>query len=137
MANLNAANIANMESVPVVKANASDVHGRVRVFRDTYTAAAAAINDTITIARLPTGAKVQDVVVHHAALGTGVILACGDSGDVDRYITAVSSATAGKKVLTAIAGFGFEQTAVTDVILTVTGAAATGLISTAVLYTLD
>ena len=137
MASLKGTNITAMDASPSTKVKSSEVHGRMRVAKDSYTAAGASIGDTITVARLPKGAVVYGVTVWHAALGTGVLLAAGDSGDIDRYVTAVASATAGKKLLTNSVGFAYEQTAETDVILTVSGAAATGLITTLVEYAVD
>ena len=137
MANFKGTNITAMDATPSTKVKSSQVHGRLRVFKDEYEAAGEAIGSTITIARLPRGAVVYDVTLHYDALGTSSTLAVGDAADADRYIVASASASAGKKILGAIAGFAFEQTAETDVMITTAGAAITGTIKSAVYYTVD
>ena len=76
-----------------------------------------------------------DIVVHFDALGSGTSLKVGDSSDDDEYIAATVTTSAGQMSMSqegAIAGFGYEQTAETD-ILTNAGT-ATGTIKCAVFY---
>lgn len=140
MASVKGTNITNLDAVPAVMASSAQVHGRLRVAYDTYEASSLASGSDITVARLPAGATVYEVVIVHDALGTSVTLAVGDSSDADRYITATAAATAGKVVLTedgAIDGFGYENSAQTDVTITTGGAAASGTIKSVVYYTVD
>ena len=94
----------------------------------------------ISVARLPKGAKVWDVVIMHDGLGTGVTLAVGDSADADRYVTATAAANAGVISMHndgAIDGFGFEQTAETDILITTGGGSASGTIKMKVVYAVE
>ena len=130
------------------------VHGgRVRLMYDTYTAAALAADSTISVGKMPKGALVWDAVIMGVdALGSGHTISMGDAADVDRLIGATLFNTAGKVVgmlprptgtanaaSTAgiVAGFGYEYTTTTDIILTTASAAITGIIRTAIWYTVD
>lgn len=140
MASVKGANFTNLTADPIVKIGAGEFSGKVRVQYDSYEASSLASGSDISVARLPKGAIVYDVVIHHDALGSGVTLAVGDSSDADRYITATAAATAGKVVMSedgAIDGFGYEQTAETDVVITTGGGTASGTIKVAVLYTVN
>ena len=57
-------------------------------------ASSLASGSDISVARLPKGAKVYDVVIIHDALGSGVTLKVGDSADDDRYVAATAAANA-------------------------------------------
>ena len=140
MASVKGVNFTNITSTPVVNTASKEAYGKLRVTYDTYEASSLASGSDISVARLPKGATVYDVVIHHDALGSGVTLAVGDSADADRYITATAAATAGKVVMSedgAIDGFAYEQTAETDVLITTGGAAATGTIKVAVIYSVE
>ena len=140
MASVKATNITNIDASPSVLANAGDVHGSVRVFKDTYEASSLGAGSDITVARLPKGARVVDIHLKADALGGSVTLAVGDSADPDRYITATAAANAGVISMHnegAIGGVGFEQTAETDILITTGGAAATGTIKCMVFYTVE
>ena len=113
---------------------------KIRVQFDTFEASSLASGSDISVARLPSGAKVYDVAIHHDALGSGVTLAVGDSADADRYITATAAANAGVISMHndgAIDGVGFEQTAETDILITTGGSAATGTIKCMVFYVVE
>tara|TARA_S200002703_G_scaffold66806_1_gene57957 strand:+ start:3571 stop:3993 length:423 start_codon:yes stop_codon:yes gene_type:complete len=140
MASVKGVNFTNITSTPVVNTASKEAYGKLRVTYDTYEASSLASGSDISVARLPQGATVYDIVIHHDALGSGVTLAVGDSADADRYITATAAATAGKVVMSedgAIDGFAYEQTAETDVLITTGGAAATGTIKVAVIYSVE
>jgi len=140
MSSVKGVNITNLDAVPAVAAPVDETGGRLRVWKDTYEASSLATGSDITIARLPKGANVYDVIIHHDALGTGVTLKVGDASDDDRYITATAAATAGNLSLSAdgaIGGFGYENTTETDVVITTGGGSATGTIACAILYTVD
>jgi len=140
MASVKGVNITNIDATPVVKVSSDEAGGKLRVYYDSYEASSLASGSDITIARLPKGAKVYDVVIHHDALGSGVTLAVGDSADADRYITATAAATAGKILMSedgAIDGVAYEQTAETDVLITTGGGTATGTIKCQVWFTIE
>jgi hypothetical protein len=140
MASVKGVNFTNITSTPVVNTASKEAYGKLRVTYDTYEASSLASGSDISVARLPKGATVYDVVIHHDALGSGVTLAVGDSADADRYITATAAATAGKVVMSedgAIDGFAYEQTAETDVLITTGGGTATGTIKVAVIYSVE
>jgi len=140
MASVKGVNITNIDATPVVKVSSDEAGGKLRVYYDSYEASSLASGSDITIARLPKGAKVYDVVIHHDNLGSGVTLAVGDSADADRYITATAAATAGKILMSedgAIDGVAYEQTAETDVLITTGGGTATGTIKCQVWFTIE
>jgi len=139
MASVKGVNFTNITATPVVKADSSEWHGNLRVQYDSYEASSLADGSDISVARLPKGAKVYDVIVHFDALGASTTLKVGDSADDDRYIAATATTSAGQMSMSqegAIAGFGYEQTAETDIILTNAGT-ATGTIKCAVIYSVD
>ena len=140
MASVKGTNITNIDAEPVVKVDSSEWHGNLRVQYDSYEASSLASGSDISVAKLPKGAKVYDVVIHHGALGSGVTLAVGDSSDTDRYITATAAATAGKVIMSedgAIGGVAYEQTAETDILITTGGGTASGTIKCMVFYTVE
>ena len=139
MASVKGVNFTNITADPVVNADSSQWSGKLRVQYDTYEASSLAAGSDISVARLPKGATVYDIVVHFDALGSGTTLKVGDSSDDDRYITATATTSAGQIAMSqegAIDGFAFEQTAETDIILTNAGT-ATGTIKCAVFYTVE
>jgi len=140
MASVKGVNFTNITSVPAVNTASNEAYGKLRVTYDTYEASSLASGSDISVARLPKGAVVYDVIIHHDALGSGVTLAVGDSADADRYIAATAAATAGKVIMSedgAIDGFGYEQTAETDVLITTGGGTASGTIKVAVVYAVE
>lgn len=140
MASVKGANFTNITATPVVKADSSEWHGNIRVQYDSYEASSLASGSDISVARLPKGAKVYDVIVHFDALGTSSTVSVGDADDADRFITATSTASAGQMSMSqegAIAGFGYEAPAETDILLTTGGATITGTIKVAVMYSVE
>ena len=140
MASVKGTNFTNITADPIVKIDSGEWSGKMRVQYDTYEASSLASGSDISVARLPKGAKVYDVAIHNDALGSGVTLAVGDSADADRYITATAAANAGVISMHndgAIDGFGFEQTAETDILITTGGAAASGTIKMKVVYAVE
>ena len=131
----------NIDASPSVLANAGDVHGSVRVFKDTYEASSLASGSDITIARLPKGARVMDIHLKADALGSSVTLAVGDSATADRYISATAMNTGDKQLSLssdgAIASIGYEIGDVTDILVTTGGATASGTITSVVYYTVS
>ena len=149
MASVKSVNITNLDSVPVVLSSSEEVGGKLRVFYDKYTAAALASGSDITVARIPSNATIHDVIIKAGALGSGVTLKAGDSGDDDRYLSVVgtfnvagqsqsmSSGSSTGAATTAVTGLGYRTTASTDILVTTGGASATGDIYTWVYYTVE
>ena len=108
----------------------------------TYEASAAAANTVINLFKLPKGVVIQNFVVAHDDLGTGVTLDIGDAGDIDRYVDGVSvSTSAGSTVGCLVDGVGYiigtdtehDDTLVTAKIL---GSAATGTLKVSCYYSM-
>jgi hypothetical protein len=139
MASVKGVNFTKRTAEPVEKVIASQSHGRLRVQYDSYEASSLASGSDISVAKLPAGAIVYDIVVHFDALGSATI-AVGDSADADRYITATSVSSAGQMSMSqegAIDGFGYENTAETDILLTTGSASISGTVKCAVFYSMD
>ena len=140
MASVKGVNFTNITATPVVKADSSEWHGNIRVQYDSYEASSLASGSDISVARLPKGAKVYDIIVHFDALGGSSTVSVGDADSAARYIAATSTASAGQMSMSqegAIAGVGYEQTAETDIILTTGGASITGTIKCVVMYSVE
>ena len=149
MASVKGVNITNLDATPVVLSSSEEVGGKLRVFYDTYEAVSVASGDDITIARIPANATIHDVIIKADALGSGVTLKVGDSGDDDRYLSVVgtwnvagqsqsmSSGSSTGAATTAVTGIGYRTTASTDILVTTGGASATGDIYTWVYYTVE
>lgn len=140
MASVKGSNFTNITADPVVKTSSQYAHGKLRIQYDSYVASSLVSGSDISVARLPKGAVVYDVIVHHGALGAGVTLSVGDSGSATRYVGATAAATAGKVVMSedgSIDGFGYENTAETDVLITTGGGTASGTIKVAVVYAVE
>ena len=139
MASVKGTNFTNITADPVVKIDSGEWSGKMRVQYDTYEASSLASGSDISVARLPKGAKVYDIVVHFDALGSATI-SVGDSGAAARYIAATSVSSAGQMSMSqegAIAGVGYENTAETDVLLTTGGASISGTIKCVVMYVVE
>lgn len=108
----------------------------------TYEASAAAANTVINLFKLPKGAVVQNFVVAHDDLGTGVTLDIGDAGDTDRYVDGLAVSTAaGSTVGCLVDGIGYiigTDTEHDDTLVTakVLGSAATGTIKVVCYYSM-
>ena len=140
MASVKGVNFTNITADPIVNADSGEWSGKLRVQYDTYEASSLASGSDISVARLPKGAKVYDIVVHFDALGGSSTISVGDSGAAARYIAATSVSSAGQMSMSqegAIDGVGYEQTAETDILLTTGSAAITGTIKCAVFYTVE
>ena len=149
MASVKGANITNIDATPIVKVSSENAGGKIRVFHDTYEAASLASGSDITIARIPKHATIYDVIVKCDALGSGVTLKVGDSGDDDRYITVVGtwnvagqsqSMLAGSSTgapVPAVTGLGYRTSDETDILITTGGGTATGTIFAWVMYSVE
>ena len=69
MASVKGTNFTNITADPIVKIDSGEWSGKMRVQYDTYEASSLASGSDISVARLPKGAKVYDIVVHFDALG--------------------------------------------------------------------
>ena len=140
MASVKGVNFTNITADPIVKIDSGEWSGKMRVQYDTYEASSLASGSDISIARLPKGAKVYDIVVHFDALGGSTTISVGDSGAAARYIAATSTSSAGQMSMSqegAIDGVGYENTAETDVLLTTGGGSITGTIKCVVMYVVE
>ena len=149
MASVKGANITNIDATPVVKVSSENAGGKLRVWHDTYEASSLASGSDITIARIPAGATIHDVIIKADALGGSVTLIAGDSGDDNRFIDAVGtwnvagqsqSMWAGSSTgapIPAVTGLGHRYTAETDIIITTGGATISGTIFMWVVYSVE
>lgn len=119
--------ITGQDATPATLPKASELHGRVRVAYWSFTTpvGGVAIDDTITLVRLPRGARVLGGRFTAEAMSTGggaATLGIGVAGAATRYLeaTSVDAAAAGDFADTVARNFGDERTAETDVIATAT-----------------
>lgn len=114
----------------------------LHVVTTTYEASAAAANTVINLFKLQKGAVIQNFVVAHDDLGTGVTLDIGDEGDTDRYVDGISvSTSAGSTVGCLVDGVGYvigTDTEHDDTLITakILGSAATGTLKVACYYSM-
>ncbi len=144
MASVKSVAITNLDAVPAVNSDGGNL-SPMMVWHDTYEASSLASGSDITIARIPAGATIHDVIVKADALGGSSTLKVGDSGDDDRYLAAVGtwnaagqaqSMLAGSTAAnTAVAGLGYKVSSATDLKITTGGASITGTIYFWVYYT--
>lgn len=117
--------------------DSTDVKTGTSIFFDTYEASSLASGSTITMATLPSGAKVLDIKVWFDALGGSSTLKVGDSTDDDRYYAAAASSSAGVFTDILIDGVGYvigTNSGDDDIIITTGGASITGTIKMLVTY---
>ena len=144
MASVKSVAITNLDAVPAVNSDGGNL-SPMMVWHDTYEASSLASGSDITIARIPAGSTIHDVVLKCDALGGSSTLKVGDSGDDDRYLAAVGtwnaagqaqSMLAGSTAAnTAVAGLGYKVSSATDLKITTGGASITGTIYFWVYYT--
>ena len=135
----------------------SEVGGRMRVAYDTYEASSLASGSTISMFKLPKGARVWQMILITDDLSGSGTLQVGDSDDPNRFITESicgdgnkvhymhpkAHASDGNVTLlggvsgTGIDGFGYATTAETTIIITTATAAITGTVNLACFYTID
>ena len=149
MASVKGANITNLDAVPAVPASSEQVHGKMRVWHDTYEASSLASGSDITIARIPIHATIHNVVIKADALGGSSTLIVGDSGDTNRFIDSVGtwnvagqsqSMLGGSSTgapIPAVTGLGYRTTAETDILITTGGATISGTIYSWVFYSTE
>ena len=76
MASVKSSAITNLDAVPAVNADGGN-NSPMMVWHDTYEAASLASGSDITIARIPAGATIHDVVIKADALGGSSTLKVG------------------------------------------------------------
>ena len=133
-------------TTPPSRRDASLFGGKLRVMHCTFEAAALAAGSVIHMAKLPKGAVVVGGLstLSADALGTGVTLQVGDyyseapsSDDDDRYLAATGYNTANLcGHLSLVDGQAYELEYDADIIITTGGAAATGTIKLALVYSM-
>ena len=144
MASVKSVAITNLDAVPAVNSDGGNL-SPMMVWHDTYEASSLASGSDITIARIPAGATIHDVIIKADALGGSSTLTAGDSDDADRFLAAVGtwnaagqcqSMLAGSTAAnTAVAGLGYKVTSETDILITTGGATISGTIYFWVHYT--
>jgi hypothetical protein len=146
MASVKSSAITNLDSVPAVNADGGN-NSPMMVWHDTYEASSLASGSDITIARIPAGATIHDVVIKADALGGSSTLIVGDSGDDNRYLAAVGTwNVAGQTqsmlggsstgaATTAVTGVGYKVSSQTDIVITTGGATISGTIYAWVYWT--
>ena len=116
--------LAGIDSVPAVKANASAAYNaKVLRFRATVPLAAQQIGDTINLARFPAGATFMLGILNSSVTLSTSTIAVGVAGTTGKYLTAQTFTTPNVPVLFATDTEPDEAlapyTAEEDVILTV------------------
>ena len=144
MASVKSVAITNLDAVPSVMSDGGNLSA-MKVWHDTYEASSLASGSDITIARIPAGSTIHDVIIKADALGGSSTLTVGDSGDADRFLAAVGtwnaagqcqSMLAGSTAAnTAVAGLGYKVSSQTDIVITTGGATISGTIYAWVYYT--
>ena len=147
----NSVQFAKTLDTPSVKLDTNELHGRVRVAYADFTAAGA--EETISMFKLPNGARIIGGRANHAALGSGTTLSIGHAAyvnaagttvalDVDEYKAAAASTGAVGFNIAATTALG--ENSVVDapdgLIITATtagGSNATGFLSVQMTYVLD
>jgi hypothetical protein len=146
----NSTQFAKTLDTPSVKLDTNELHGRVRIAYADFTAAGA--QETISMFKLPNGARIIGGRVNHAALGSSTTLSVGHAAydnaagttvaaDVDEYKAAAASTSVTAFNIAATKALG--ENSVVDapdglvVTATTAGANATGLIEVQMTYVLD
>jgi hypothetical protein len=146
----NSTQFAKTLDTPSVKLDTNELHGRVRIAYADFTAAGA--QETISMFKLPNGARIIGGRVNHAALGSSTTLSVGHAAydnaagttvaaDVDEYKAAAASTSVTAFNIAATKALG--ENSVVDapdglvVTATTSGGNATGKIEVQMTYVLD
>ena len=146
----NSVQFAKTLDTPSVKLDTNELHGRVRVAYADFTAATA--QETISMFKLPNGARIIGGRLNHAALNSSTTVSVGHAAyvnaagttvaaDVDEYKAAGGSTSATGSAIAATTALG--ENSVVDapeglvITATTAGANATGLITVQMTYVLD
>jgi hypothetical protein len=137
-------------NTPSEKLDTNELHGRVRVAFADFTAANA--QETISMFKLPDGARIIGGRVNHANLGTSTTLSIGHAAyvnaagttvalDVDEYNAAAATTSVASRNIATTTALG--ENSVVDapdglvITATTAGGAATGFLSVQMTYVLD
>tara|TARA_R100000234_G_scaffold85422_1_gene54425 strand:- start:46 stop:489 length:444 start_codon:yes stop_codon:yes gene_type:complete len=146
MASVKSVAITNLDAVPAVNSDGGN-NSPMMVWHDTYEASSLGSGSDITIARIPAGATIHDVVVKCDALGGSSTLKVGTAADDDLFIAATGTWNAGGQTqsmqagsstgapIATVTGLGHKVDAQTDILITTGGASITGTIFFWVYYT--
>jgi len=144
MASVKSVAITNLDAVPSVMSDGGNLSA-MKVWHDTYEASSLASGSDITIARIPAGSTIHDVIIKADALGGSSTLTVGDSDDADRFLAAVGTWNAAGQCQsmlagstapnTAVAGLAYKVSSQTDIVITTGGATISGTIYAWVYYT--
>ena len=146
----NSVQFAKTLDTPSVKLDTNELHGRVRVAYADFTAATA--QETISMFKLPNGARIIGGRLNHAALGGSTTVSVGHAAydnaagttvaaDVDEYKAAAASTSVSAVDIAKTTALG--ENSVVDapdgliVTATTAGGNATGLITVQMTYVLD
>jgi hypothetical protein len=128
MANTNSAQITQMVAVPTEHVKVNELGGRVRTAYFSVAAVPTGVGDTMTLTRIPKGARVlRGVLQFTVAQGASATTAIGISGTTGKYrAAAVTNATTEfVYATTAAENMGNETTAEETIIATNAAAAWT------------
>ena len=122
----NGSNYAKYASPTMRNLLGAEYGGKVRASYDEFTFAAESAGTLVNMGVLKKGEVFLGAFLNAAALGTGVTVQLGDSGDDDRYIAATVCTSAVAAFKCAQAGMGYKATADTPLVLKTGVGAATG-----------
>jgi hypothetical protein len=111
--------------------------GRVRCQVDSYTFAEEAAATVVRMSKLPVGAKILEVNMINAALGTGVTVGIGYGASGVELLSQTDLSSAGVNRTSLLGAYEVTTAANGVVILTTAGAAAAGKVTTQTYYTTD
>jgi|GEM_PF-3774030 len=128
---------SGFRAIPLSPVQAGYIGGKMRVLCGDYTADNLPAGSNITLGWLPEGGIVLDALVWHDALGISSQITLGDDEQGSRYIGFVASANAGKKLLDQPQGFLYRAPKRRCIRLGIGGAAISGTIKAALIYSLE
>jgi hypothetical protein len=146
MASVKSSAITNLDAVPSIASDGGNL-SPMMVWHDTYEASSLASGSDITIARIPAGSTIHDVVLKCDALGGSSTLKVGTAADDDLFIAATGTWNAGGQTqsmqagsstgapIATVTGLANKVSTQTDIIITTGGASITGTIFCWVYYT--
>lgn len=129
----NGSNYAKYASPTMRDLMGAEYGGKVIAMHDEFTFAGEASGTTVNMGVLKKGEVFLGAFLNAAALGSGVTVQLGDSGDDDRYIAATVCTSTVEAFKCAQTGMGYKATADTVLVLKTGVGAATGKVELVVL----
>ncbi len=139
MATVQSYQIQDLDTIPQKNLMPSELAGRVRTAYFSFDTGASgpAVNDVIELVKVPKGARILSIYLNWEAMSSGAGTAgadIGDSGDPDRFVTALNMDAAGSGFVSLrldgtnglrepAFGFGYQYPAESRITATVTGEA--------------